>query len=302
MIYFVRMEEQSFLREEEKEFKRFHRLSVFWVENQVFLRKIGYGIFIAFDGFLLLFVVWTMIDSFALSYDNENREVAQIVAYGQQDLHSYTIANSADSILQEDVRVFPIGNTRYDFYSMLENPNSDWWVEFNYQFMFDAGETVSEKGFLLPGQEKPVISLAITSQIPVQVAELKLTDIVWHRIDKKIISDYTTWQDDRLRIEVSDATFSKESGTTFAVFNNTAFSYFDPVFYVLLKRGPSVVGVSRATVASLKSGEHQEISLYWFGTLPSVGEVEVIPDIQLFNPDVYQRIEGEPSIDIRTKF
>jgi len=302
VIYFVCMVDQSFLHEEEKEFKRFHNLSVFWVENQVLLRKIGFGFFIAFDGFLLLFVFWTMIDSFALSYDNESREVVQMVAYGQQDLHSYTIANSADSILQEDVRVFPIGNSRYDFYSQLSNPNTDWWVEFKYQFLFDAGETIPENGFLLPSQEKPVISLAITSQVPVQVAELKLTDIVWHRIDKKVISDYATWQDDRLRIEVSDASFSKESGTTFIVFNNTAFSYFDPVFYVLLKRGPSVVGVSRATVASLKAGEHQEISLYWFGTLPSVGEVEVIPDIQLFNPDVYQRVEGEPSIDIRTLF
>jgi hypothetical protein len=296
------MVDQSFLHEEEKEFKRFYSLSVFWVENQVLLRKIGFGIFIAFDGFLLLFVFWTMIDSFALSYDNENREVAQMVAYGQQDLRSYTIANSADPILQEDVRVFPIGNSRYDFYSQLSNPNPDWWVEFKYQFLFDAGETTPENGFLLPGQEKPVISLAVTSQVPVQVAELKLADIVWHRINKKVISDYATWQDDRLRIEVSNATFSKESGTTFTVFNNTAFSYFDPVFYVLLKRGSSVVGVSRATVASLKAGENQEISLYWFGTLPSVGEVEVIPDIQLFNPDVYQRVEGEPSIDIRTLF
>ncbi|MBI4713716.1 hypothetical protein HY771_00805 [Candidatus Uhrbacteria bacterium] len=210
--------------------------------------------------------------------------------------------NSAGPLLQENVRVFPIGDSRYDFYSELTNPNNDWWLEFQYQFLFNSGETEPEIGFLLPGQQKPVISLAVISQTQIQTAELKLTDLVWHRVDHKIIPDYSTWQEDRLRIEVSDITFSKETGATFTVFNNTAFSYFDPVFYVILKRGSAVVGVSRASVASLKAGERQEISLAWFGTLPSVGEVEVQPDVHLFNPDIYQRLEGEPSIDIRTRY
>lgn len=295
------MVEQNFLLEEEEEFKRFYKFSLWWVEHRAFLRKIGYWIFAAVDSAILLFVFWTLFDTFVMSYGNETRAVAEMVAYGQQDLRSYTVAKSADPILQEDVRVFPIGNSRYDFYTELSNPNDDWWVEFRFQFLFDAGETIPEIGFLLPGQQKPVISLAVTSQTPVQTAAFQLSDITWHRVDHHLISDYQTWREDRLRIEINDAIFSKETGTTFTVLNDTAFSYFDPVFYVILKRGASVVGVSRATVVSLNAGESQEIALKWFGTLPSVSLVEVIPDINIFNPESYKPVEGEPSIDVRTR-
>lgn len=301
------VEEQNLLLQEEKEFKRFYKFSLWWVEHRAFLRRFVYGIFIAVDGILLLFVVWTMLDSFAVSYGDDEREVAKIVAYGQSDLNAYTLASAADPIVPEQVLVFGIGDNRYDFFTELSNPNADWWVEFSYAFAFDAGSTTPAQGFLLPGQSKPIVALAVTSQTPVRDGQLELTDMRWHRLDHHTISDYPAWQEDRLRLIITDATFSKETGfesdvfgrTTFTVYNNTAFSYFDPSFFVLLKRGAAVVGVSRATVASLEVGERQEISLNWFGTLPAATSVEVIPDIHLFDPDVYKRLQGQPGIDTR---
>ncbi len=293
------VEEQNLLLQEENEFKRSYKFSLWWVEHRAFLRRLAYGIFIAFDGILLLFVLWAMLDSFALSYGDDEREVAKIVAYGQTDLHGYTTANAADPIESEQVLVFGIGDNRYDFFVPLSNPNSDWWVEFTYSFAFDAGSTTPAEGFLLPGQTKPIVSLAVTSQTSVRDAQIEFSNVRWHRLDHHEISDYVTWQEDRLRLIITDATFSKEAGSTFTVYNNTAYSYFDPEFLVLLKRGAAVVGVSRATVASLGVGERQEISLNWFGTLPAASSVEVIPDIHLFDPDVYQRLKGQPGIDTR---
>jgi hypothetical protein len=301
------VEEQNLLLQEEKEFKRFYKFSLWWVEHQAFLRRLAYGLFVMADAILFLFVLWTMFDSFAVSFGDDEMEVAKIVAYGQSDLHGYTTANRADPIVPEQVLVFGIGDNRYDFFAELSNPNSDWWVEFTYAFAFDAGSTASTEGFLLPGQTKPVISLATTSQTFVRNAQLELTNVRWHRINHHEIYDYSIWQEDRMRLVITDATFTKETGfekdvfgrTTFTVYNNTAYSYFDPQFLVLLKRGSAVVGVSRATVASLGVGERREISLNWFGILPSATSVEVIPDIHLFDPDVYQRLKGEPGIDTR---
>lgn len=301
-------EEQNLLLQEEKEDKRFYKWSVWWVEHRAFLRRVAYGAFIAADGLILLFVLWAMLDSFAISYGDDEREVAKVVAYGQADLRAYTVANAADPILPEQIQVFSIGNNRYDFFASVSNPNADWWVEFTYSFAFDAGGTTPAEGFLLPGQTKPVVSLAVTSQSPVRDAQLELTNVRWHRIDHHVIPDYVAWQEERLRLIITDATFTKETGfesdvfgrTTFTVHNDTAYSYFDPEFLVLLKRGSAVVGVSRAVVASLGVGERQEISLNWFGTLPAVTSVEVIPDIHLFDKDVYKRLEGQPGIDTRT--
>lgn len=303
------MEEEKLLLEEEKEFKRFYRLSVWWVVHRTQLRRLGLGLLAAFDVILLLFVFWTFLDSFAVSYGDDERAVARLVAYGQADLRAYTAAHAADPIVAKDARVFPIGSDRFDFYAELSNPNTDWWAEFRYEFIHEGGRTPGETGFLLPGQAKPFFALAFNSQTPIRDAIIELTDITWHRLDRHVIQDYETWQDDRLRLEVSDAAFTRETGfeeeafgrTTFTVFNNTAFGYFDPEFIVLLKRGAAVVGVNRATVASLGPGERAELSLNWFGTLPSVSSVEVIPDVHLFDPSIYQRLEGTQSIDTRTR-
>lgn len=294
---------------EEEQNLRFYKFSLWWVNHRALLRRLAYGSLMVVEGLLLLFVLWTMLDSFAVSYEDDEREVAKMVAYGQSDLHAYTLASAADPIITQPVLVFGIGDNRFDFFASLTNPNADWWVEFTYVFAFDAGRTTPQEGFLLPGQTKPVVSLAVTSQTSVREAQLELSNVRWHRIDHQVISDYPSWQEDRLRLEITGAAFSKETGfendafgrSTFTVFNHTAFSYFDPSFLVLLKRGSAVVGVSRTTVASLETGESQEISLNWFGTLPSVTSVEVIMDIHLFDPDVYKRLEGEQGIDTRAR-
>ncbi len=303
------MEDPKLLLEEEKEFKRFYRLSLWWVEHRSLLRKLGLGFFLCVDSILLLFVLWAFLDSFAISYGDDQREVAKLAVYGQADLRAYTIANRAQDIILDSVRVFPLGGGRYDFYTTLSNPNEDWWVEFEYHFVHGAGGSEPMKGFLLPGQSKPIVALAVVSESPISSAGFELTNVMWHRLDHHEIADYPTWQKDRLALEILNPTFAEETGfegdqfgrTTFTVQNNTAFSYFDPEFYVLLKRGAAVVGVNRATVASLGAGEEVELTLNWFGTLPAVSAVEVIPDVHLFDPSVYQRPEGETGVDTRAR-
>ena len=302
------MMDQNILMEEEKEDKRVYKLSIWWLEHRAFFRRLGYGVFILFDAVLLLFVSWTMIDSFIIGYTHEERSLSQMIASGQADLRAYTVSHAADPLISQDVQVFPIGNSRYDFYTQVANPNKDWWVEFDYQFVFDAGHTEVMHGFLLPEQQKPFVSLAVTSQTSTQTGTIVFTNMMWHRIDHKVIPDYQKWQSDRLNFFIDSPTYTKETAfenneigrTSFRVTNKTVYAYFDPVFYVLLKRGVSVVGVSRVTIESIGSDEEKEISLNWFGSLPNVSSVEVVPDVNLFDPGIYQRPEGKSSIDART--
>ncbi len=290
------MEEQTFLREEEVKFKRLYRFSLWWVEHRASLRRIAYGLFLLLDLIFFLFVGWTFLDSFGVSFARDEREVAKLAVYGQQDLHAYTLANRAADLLSETIRVFPLGNGRYDFYTELGNPNEDWWVEFDYRFLYESERTPVAKGFLLPGQTKPMIALAVNAQRSISDAQLEVTNVSWHRVNRHVIPDYQAWEQDRLDIQILNPSFAQESGfkndtfgrTTFTVRNQTAFSYVDVSFYVLLKRGAAVVGINRATVAFLGAGEEEQITLNWFGILPSVSSVEVIPDVHLFQPDVYQ--------------
>lgn len=304
------MEDQNFLLQEEKSFRQQYRLSLWLVEHRAFLKRLGLSVLATFDSILLLFVFWTMIDSFAIAYADEQQAVAEMVAYGQGDLHGYTKAASASPLVPSEARLFPLGNERYDFYVSLANENTAWWAEFDYRFTFPAGETPVLSSFILPGQKKPVVALAVDVQSPIQTVVFELVNARWHHVDARVIDDYPQWEQEHLAFEITDTSFSQEAGfdnqrfgeTTFTVLNRTAYSYLDPVFYVLLKRGSSVVGVSRVVLSELSAGEQKNVTLHWFGTLPSVSTIEVIPDIHLFDPRVYREPKGKPSIDTRTRF
>ncbi len=303
------MNQEGFLLEEEQEDKRFYRLSLWWVEHRALIRQIGIGTFIAFDAVLLSFVLWTMLDSFAISYGAEQRVVAEMVAYGQSDLHAYTVADAAEDLQMAGASVFSTGNGKFDLMVFVRNTNDDWWAEVDYHFLTDAGESEYRSGFILPGEEKPFVELAFDSDSTLFDAEFVLDDVLWHRLDHHAISDYGIWSGDRLNVAVEDAAFTKEEGnenetygrTSFFATNNTAFSYYEPRFFIMLMRGSSVVGINRTSISEFESGEMVDMSVNWFGTLPSVTSVEIRPEINIFDIDSYKALVGESTRDTRTR-
>ncbi|MCR4313794.1 MAG: hypothetical protein NUV84_00930 [Candidatus Uhrbacteria bacterium] len=303
------MSDGGLLLQEEKEFKRFYTLSVWWVEHRAFLRLLGIISFITFDALLFLFGGWHLMDAFAVSYDAEQNAVLRMVAYGQSDLRAYTISNAADDLEQGEGRVISIGGGRYDLYTTLQNPNDDWWAEFTYSFSVGEESTDAQTGFILPTQEKPIAELAVESASPIGSASLVIEDVRWHRIDHHVVPDYPIWSSDRLNFIVSASSFEKETRfdgetfgrTIFTIENNTAFSYYDVGLFVLLLRGNSVVGVNRTTLSSLESGVDTEVTVNWFGTLPSVSQVQIIPELNIFDLEVYKPLQGETTRDTRTR-
>ncbi len=309
MVYFKYMNQGGFLLEEKKEDKRFFRLSFWWVEHRAWLKRLGYLFFILIDACLLLFVFWNLLDVFAMSSLKEERAVAQMVAYGQSDLHAYTRAHRAQDLVEGRPQVFSTGSGRYDVYTTLQNPNTDWWAEFTYSFVTNSGSTDSQKGFILPGEEKPVVVLGIESGTPLTSTSFFLETVRWHRIDHHLVANYQTWIKDRSAIDALDTQFSQESyvngktygRATFSLKNDTAFSYYDLGLFVLLKRGSAVVGINRTTLSVIESGEKVDVTLNWFGTLPSVTQVEVIPELNVFDLDAYKPLSGETTRDTRTR-
>lgn len=301
-------ENESLLREAEKADVKRLKMSLWWVEHRAFLRKVGFGLFIIFDAMLLLFVLWTYLDTYAISYDKERLAVVDMVTKGQSDLRAYTIANAAEDIVEDELRIFATGNNRYDIYASLTNPNSDWWAEFKYSFIHTSGFTEPKQGFILPGQQKNIVELAQESDSNIRTAELELTDIVWHRLDHHEIKDYENWSSVRTNFEIEDPTFKKDLvddkfvGTVvFSVINKTAYSYYEPDLFVFLKRGSTIVGVNKVKLSSLQSLQKQDIKLNWFGTIPSITNVEVVVDVHLLDPSIFKTLEGKEAIDVRTR-
>ncbi len=301
--------EGTFIKEEEKEFSRFYKFSKWYITNRERLKKIGYGIFIAFDSILLLFVFWTFLDAYVISYAAERRAVAEMVVVGFDDLRAYTKASAAKPLVKNEVTVLSVGSGKYDFYTTVSNPNDDWWAEFTYVFRSSEEEEMAEQtGFILPAEEKPVVALGVEASVAPRNMTFNIADVQWHRVDHHMVGDYEEWYQDRFHFDIQDVTWTVDSElekpigkVSFTVTNDSAFSYYDPVFYALLLRGSRVVGVNKISISSIDAFETKKIEMHWFGTLPSVSQVEIIPEINLFDVDVYKPLEGESSFDTRTR-
>lgn len=287
------------LQEAEAEFTRFYKLSLWWVKNREKLKKLAYGLVMAVEGALLLFVLWTFIDSFLISYGKEQRAVAEMVAYGQSDLHAYTLAHAARPLEYSGASVLGAGVGRYDFYASVSNPNPEWWVEITYKFTSSSMETEEQTDFILPGEEKPIIVFAQSSESAPRSASFELLDVKWNRVNRHKVGDYEIWRKERAAFDFRDITVEKDievdaktfSRVSFTVENQGAYSFYDPEFIILLKRGALVVGVNSITLSSLDEGKAEEVVVNWFDSMPASSKVEIMPNINYFNDNVYKTLE-----------
>ncbi|MBU0463677.1 MAG: hypothetical protein KKD21_12990, partial [Proteobacteria bacterium] len=78
---------------------------------------------------------------------------------------------------------------------------------------------------------------------------------------------------------------------TFNVSNDTAYSYWNPKFYILLMKGEKVAGISQTDIQGFDSGEERDILINWFGTLPTVSKVQIVPEVNIFDVDEYSFYE-----------
>ncbi|MBU0646296.1 hypothetical protein KJ611_02345 [Patescibacteria group bacterium] len=287
------------LQEAEAEFKQFYKFSLWWVNNKEKLKKIAYGLAIAAEGGLILFVLWTMIDSFLVSYGQEQRSVGEMVAFGQSDLNTYTVAHAAQPLTFSGTGALAAGAGRYDFYAALNNPNPEWWAEVVYKFTATAFETEEQRGFILPGEEKPIIVFAQLMTTAPRSVNFELVEVNWHRVDRHAVGNYDLWYRDRMSFEIRDLAVEKDlevdtkmiNRVSFTVENRGAYSFYDPEFIILLRRGTSVVGVNSITLSSLAAGETQNVVANWFDSMPASSKVEILPNINLFDQRVYKILE-----------
>lgn len=309
MCYTICGMANGFLQQEEKEFSTFYKRSVWWVEHRALLKRIGLIVWGVVDAALLLFAVWVLVDSFLISYTREDVAMAQM-AVGQNELHAFTTAHAAKDLSIGTVQTFPLSDNRYDLYVPISNPNPNFYAQFSYAFVTADGETDEQTGFILPNEtNKPLMSLAYSSTSKPVDPKLDLRNFHWYRVDPHVFPDYASWAAERFAFNVTNVNFSTDiqldkeqiGRVSFTVSNPRPYSYWEPGFYILLERGTSVVGVTRTTLDKFQTGDSRDVTVNWFGALPAVSKVEVIPEVNLFDINSYMPLTGETQTDIRNR-
>lgn len=199
-----------------------------------------------------------------------------------------------------DTQVVTRPDNTIDLVAEMRNANSRSVITFNYYFDV-AGQRVGQgREFILPADSKYVLALNQTVSSPVAAASLVIEDISAHRLDPKFVVDWQQFQEDRLNFVVTEAKFTpgQISGlsekvsvgeASFTITNAGGYSYKEARLVVLLKSGSRVVGATYYYLPNFRSGEKRAIRFSWPGVASGVNEVEVKPDINLLDENVYLR-------------
>jgi len=187
------------------------------------------------------------------------------------------------------------GVDKYDAVAEVANGNSRWLARFDYFFSVGGENTPKQSGWVLPGEEKPLVFLGLKSASYPGDAVLVLENISWSRVSNHSVPDTKRWQEERLNFSTSDFSFTRPEtaegisahAVRFKLANNSPYGYVQPKFYVGLFLDQSMVGILPLELDSLRSLEIKNIDLRSFAQNLSVNDVKIFPLINPYDPAAY---------------
>lgn len=267
----------------------------FWVRNRATLIKAVHGVLIAANVLLWGYVLWGVLDAYAISYPRESR-ITQEIAQDQVTLDALQ-QEQPQNISAANVMVFATTEKRYDMAVDISNPNDMWWAEFNYRFNFSGEQTPLRSGTVMPGSKTTLTELGFKPKgVGGPTAQLSVDNIRWHRVDpSQVGASYKDYELKRFNVAFEDVEFqngltvgSQQVGqTSFNLVNRGSYGYWAMDVVVKLYRGSGVIAVNRITLTKIVPGETRHVDIDWFESLPSVTKTEIIPIENFLDPGSY---------------
>ncbi|MFA5413120.1 MAG: hypothetical protein WC348_01070 [Patescibacteria group bacterium] len=273
------------------------KVASWYVSHKILLKKIFIGFLISLCAIFWGLGLYGLINYYFIegpSFNLAMRELSRGV--------DYSAINSAiqpKGIEIGTTTIFSSGKGRYDFSGKIFNSALNWRAEFTYNFLVDGVARPDKSGFILPGEEKYLFDLGVSAGTKPRQAVLEIKNLKWQRIDAHEISDYPAWQNDHLNFPITDVKFTPAavaesipiSRASFTVRNATAFSFWDVGFEIFLYRGSSIASINYVTLEEFRSGQNRLVEVSWFETLPSITQVKVVPEVNIFDPKVFMPVD-----------
>lgn len=277
------------------------RQAEWFQRHKVQLQKIGVGVLVAFCIVTVAYSLWGwgsyLIFGYWADRDNADAQAEQAINFAA--IHAQT--GAADlNILTTDI--FQTVEKGYDLVAIVENPNKRHLAYVTYKFSFSDGETTEFQTVLLPGDKRPVGVFGY--EIPTYPTDVRLEVVAtrWRRINPHVVADPQAYMADRLQFPVTDVSFRGRTDDlpvpqlTFTLTNNTAYSYWQPVFYVALQNSGLTVGYVPLTVDQFRSKEVRPIDIRLLSPRLSVTDVTLFPAINVFDLQAFMEpAQTEPA-------
>jgi len=185
----------------------------------------------------------------------------------------------------------------FDLVVLVNNPNANWTVRQATAQLLSGGEIVAERNiFIYPGEEKYVVFFNQAQASPT-ASQIRLVDVHWQRQP-----NFSEFGPPRLNFSTSNVDFQPVtraggrgelpiSSLNFTIANNSAYSYWQVGVYMVLLTGSGIGGINYIALDQFKSGQIRPVAINWYGLLPPISSVKILPEVDIFNPTSYMPVE-----------
>ncbi|MBT3690078.1 hypothetical protein HOE31_03405 [bacterium] len=208
------------------------------------------------------------------------------------DFEAYHDSIKPNTLVVSESTVIYTGEGKYDILTKIANPNNRWQVDkLVYQFESSFFTSPSSTVYLLPNQEKYLVSYANTSHSRIGVPEFKILDL-----EMTLIKPYQNLPE--INFNISDIEFTAEgeedrSKVTFNVLNNTLYNFWEVDFLVIIYSGDTISGVNQIKLGEFLGNSTRVGEVSWFERLPRITKVDVYPYVDLLDQSITYTIPGE---------
>lgn len=223
--------------------------------------------------------------------------------------HKLILSVSAQQIQAGEVQVFNSSGNKYDFLVKVNNPSQRHWADLVYYFIIDGQPTEKISNFIYPNEEKYLTLLSKELNTKPSSVVLRIDSPVWHIIDTKKITNWEKFKSEHLNIEIENSVYvpPRTSGLSekinlgqvgFTASNFSPYNYWKMSFTTLLYSYGSVVGVNRYFIENFMSGQLRSISANYPGQFGRIDKLEVVPEVNILDQNVYQKFTGDVDLPI----
>jgi hypothetical protein len=272
------------------------KLASFWVQRRGDIIRLGYGTLIVLNVVLYAYVLWGLLDAFAISYPRESRITSEIAAnqIALQALES----DRPKNISASPVTVLTTTDNRLDMAVDIDNPNELWWADFTYRFNVSGAQTTQKNGFIMPASKSVITELGYKPTARGgSSAQFVVESVRWHRLDPKQVDGlrYKDFENQRFNVSFENLTFKSDlvigtqsvGRTSFDIVDRGAYGFWSVDLVIRLYRSTTVVAINKINIQKLLPGETRHVDVDWFDKLPSVTRTEIIPVVNFLDPASY---------------
>jgi len=269
------------------------RIAQWFLEHKKDIRKTKEIFLIALSAVIWGVAIWQGILYFTLAKSHQEMLV-ELTKERIDWISMHEHFKPQDIIISDETAILTLASgqeSQYDFIVETQNLNEKWMVSsIEYYFIFNGGQTLVKKSFILPNERKYLFILG-QKNASSEDASFQISKINWQRIrhpreanleilSKLIIHNpQLNWVMTSQGIELPQVEFTVE--------NKSVYSFWEINFAVALYQNARIVGINTIPIQYFKGEEKRIMKLPWGKTAPQATSIDIRPEINVLDLSVF---------------